>query len=118
MKLNKRGITELGIVYFLVAAMGTVAGSGAVRLFSGGPDAVSSGVIVAAQLLTLHSQLPSVKRDFREKKAVEEFGYSGVHVKTMSDESLLAAIRDDKPALAGDNNGNFVRGYQYGVRAN
>ncbi len=111
---KRKGIAELGVLFMTILIAGTIAGKG--LIFSGGNPA-GSATFAAVEALTAYSQMPHVKRDFRERKAIEEFGISPIHAKSLSNNDLLALIRDDEPGLSlGGNNGNFVGGYQYGVR--
>ncbi len=92
--MKKKGIAETGVLAILVAIVGTIGSTG--FLFSGG-NVAGSGVITTATALTAYSQMPHVKRDFREKKAVREFGVTLEQAKSLSDDDLLTLIRDDAP---------------------
>jgi len=52
---------------------------------------------ILASAVTLSN--PSIKRDFREKKAVSEFGITQATAEALSDEALLDLIRDDAPGV-------------------
>jgi hypothetical protein len=90
----KKGIAELGVlvVQALVIAAMAVGNAG---VFSSDPT--SLGFNCAVQGLTAYSQMPHVKRDFRERKAVNEFGVTEAEAQAMSDSELLDAIRDNAP---------------------
>lgn len=98
---NKRGVASVAglALMYLVTVAGTVS-MGAMRLFSGGPDGVSSGVITAAKVLAIYSQMPHVKDNFQRTRAVEICEYEGMSscdalVKTLDSDQILAYIRDD-----------------------
>ena len=91
--MNK-GFTELGVIVvqaLVVAAMAI----GNAGVFSSDP--ASLGFNCAVQGLTAYSQTNHVKRDFRERKAVNEFGYTEAQAQALSDSDLLDAIRDNAP---------------------
>lgn len=90
--MNKKGIAEHGVVTVLVMVL-TALGSTGSAIFSGG-NPTGSAFLMANSALTYYSQQDHVKRDFRERKAIEEFGYSKSDVTAMSDEDLVDAIRD------------------------
>jgi formiminotetrahydrofolate cyclodeaminase len=88
--MNKKGEATLAIM--IAAIIGTVASTGALFAVGGGSAVASSGFTAVATGMSLYSQMPHVVRDFREKKA-EEMGF--INAKSMSDNDLLDAIRDD-----------------------
>jgi len=123
--MNKKGLAEGGLTFILVAILSTIGATG--TLFSGGPGSTAgSAVVSASALLTAYSQMPHVKRDFRERKVIEVcmeenrvLGYDcEVEIPRWSDHDLLVVLLDRAPAIEGDNQGNFVGGYMNGVRAN
>ena len=59
------------LLAMILAIVGTVASTG--TLFSGANPA-GSGFFVGVSALTAYSQMPHVVQDFRQKKAVREFG--------------------------------------------
>ena len=64
-------------------------------------------------ILITHSQLPSVKDNFRAKKAVKMCVAEGNancenYVRSLSKDAILAYIKDDAPV---SNGGNFNNGY-------
>ncbi len=110
----KKGIVEQGLVIALAIAVGSVV-SMTKFYFTGGPgDTASSAALTAATALTVYSQMPHVKDNFRRKKAVgmcEDEG--GIHcqemVDGMVDEDVLAYIKDDKVPLQINNYGYITR---------
>jgi hypothetical protein len=84
--------SENGALFTAVTTIGGLVGQGALRMFSGGPDGVSSSVITAAAILTAYSNLPHVKRGHREKIA-SEMGLS--NPSELSDNVLLELVRDN-----------------------
>lgn len=95
--MNKKGLIEGGVILsqiMILVSMAVVAGSRGTDVFFGGGNPAGAGFFTAAHALTAYSQMPHVKRDFREKRAVE-MGFTEADAKALSDENLLAAIRDD-----------------------
>lgn len=101
--MKKKGIAEMGVLYMLVTIVSTLVSTGV--LFGGG-NLAGSGVITTSSVLVAYSQMPHVKRDFREKKAVREFDVDMDVAKAMSDAELLELIRDDKVTPEYLNYGN------------
>ena len=102
MKLNNKGIVEASATFMYAVVMSALVIAqqyGAPILFSGG-STVGSAYFAAANVLTVYSQLPHVKHDFRVKKAKTlcEQGYRGTSceaVSAMSDDEILSYIKDD-----------------------
>jgi len=74
---------------------------------------VALGFTLVTTIMVAISQLPSVKQDFRHKKAVEQcYSEGGVHcnvfASSLSKNELLAYIKDDSTV---GNGGNFHNGY-------
>ena len=95
----------------ILAIVGTVASTG--TLFSGANPA-GSGFFVGVSALSAYSQMPHVVQDFRQKKAVREFGVTMEEAKALSADELLDLIRDDEPAVIRTNGGNFINGNMNG----
>ncbi|GAF87245.1 unnamed protein product [marine sediment metagenome] len=90
---NKKGSILTGMMVFLVSAISTTG-----MLFSGGPgNTAGSGMLLSVTALTAYSQMPHVVEDFRQKKAVREFGVTMEEAKALSADELLDLIRDDAP---------------------
>lgn len=90
MKNNKGEATLAVLLSMLIAG---AVNTGALRMFSGGASGTASGGFQSAVLaLTVYSQMPHVKRDFREGLA-SKIGV--IEPKNLSDEQLLASVRDD-----------------------
>mgnify|MGYP006407920073 CR=1 FL=1 len=117
--MNKKGLIESGVIVTLVGILSTV---GAVGVLYGPGNVISSGFVSVASVMTAYSQMPHVKRDFRENKAL---GYCKVtnndnfcneYVGQMNDDELLSYIRDDevvsKPLNYGYNYKNDVPEYE------
>ena len=90
--MNKKGIAEHGVVTALVMILTAIGSTGTALFATSNPT--SGAFIATASALTYYSQQDHVKRDFRERKAIEEFGYDEALVKSLSDSDLLDAIRD------------------------
>ncbi len=91
---NKKGIVEAGVTVTaaIIAAVVAISGS----LFTGG-NPIGSSMFVVGTAATIYTQSDHVKRDFREKKAVREFGITETAAEALSDDALLDLIRDDAP---------------------
>lgn len=92
--MNKKGFTEWGVAVMSLVITGVVAAAGT-GVRSSNPAVL--GISVFAEGMTLYSQMPHVKRGFRERKAAE---LGIVDPESLSDEALLASIRDDD--MSGD----------------
>ena len=100
---------EDGATIMFVTVLGALAGMIPSNIVFGGGEPASSAFIMAVTTLTAYSQLPHVRRNFRENKAIEEFGITELTAKSMSDEDLLDVIRDDVPGkITGRGNNAFL----------
>lgn len=91
--MNRKGIVESGVMVILAMILGVATSAGALY---GGGGVFTSNFITGSSVLTAYSQMPHVKRDFREKKAVREFGITQEKAESLSDDALLDLIRDNE----------------------
>lgn len=85
---------EDGATIMFVTVLGALAGMVPNAVTFGSGDPTSSAFMMAVTTLTAYSQLPHVRRTFREKKAVNEFGLTEADAKALSDQALIDVIRD------------------------
>jgi len=109
---NKKGFIENAFLIMQTIIIGAVASTGI--LFSGA-NPVGSGFFVGANAMVAYSQMPHVVKDFRQKKAVREFGITMDEAKALNEDELLDLIRDDEPAVIRTNGGNFINGNMNGT---
>ena len=102
-----------GVLAMVLAIISTVGGAG--QLFTGPTSSsAGSGFLLGTSALVTYSQMPHVVEDFRQKKAVREFGLTMEAAKALSADELLDLIRDDEPAVIRANGGNFINGNMNG----
>lgn len=94
---SKKGIAETSALFFYTIVLSAIASIGSLTgqtVMFGGGTPVPGAFLSASNALIIYSNMPHVKRDFREKKAMEEYGYSKTDVKNMTDDQLLLAVKD------------------------
>jgi hypothetical protein len=98
-KMNKKGIAESGVIATLIALLAVAGSKGLLYSSSCVSNVAGSNFFVTTTLLSAYSQMPHVKRTFREKRANEIckfYNKECVDFKAMPDNDLLAYIRDDE----------------------